>query len=171
MLYQRYFLRMNQSNMTHVLGLLAGLAFALGMLLMLRLVVEDSQQFLATLERPENLSLAVTLVVCVAIYAGKYQKIKRQGTKFTKSLPPNHWTNLWRERFPSRVKTSPETKSKFHMDRTKIDSAGANESVKSPQPSPQDSNFLRDERSNLNFIRRVNEIVFHVFRRFRFSFG
>lgn len=78
MLYQRYFLRMNQSNMTHVLGLLAGLAFALGMLLMLRLVVEDSQQFLATLERPENLSLAVTLVICVAIYAGKYQKIKRR---------------------------------------------------------------------------------------------
>lgn len=112
MLYQRYFLRMNQSNMTHVLGLLAGLAFALGMLLMLRLVVEDSQQFLATLERPENLSLAVTLVVCVAIYAGEYQKIKRQGTKSTKSLPPNHWTNLWRERFPSRAKTSPETKTK-----------------------------------------------------------
>lgn len=90
MLYQRYFLRMNQSNMTHVLGLLAGLAFALGMLLMLRLVVEDSQQFLATLERPENLSLAVTLVVCVAIYAGKHQKIKRQGTKSTKSLPPHY---------------------------------------------------------------------------------
>ncbi|XP_071873845.1 adenylate cyclase type 6 isoform X1 [Bombus fervidus] len=79
MLYQRYFLRMNQSNMTHVLGLLAGLAFALGMLLMLRLLVEDSQQFLATLERPENLSLAVTLVVCVAIYAALVAAISRPG--------------------------------------------------------------------------------------------
>lgn len=114
MLYQRYFLRMNQSNMTHVLGLLAGLAFALGMLLMLRLVVEDSQQFLATLERPENLSLAVTLVVCVAIYAGKYQKTKRQGTKSTKSLPPNYWTNLSHERLASRARTSSETKSKHN---------------------------------------------------------
>ena len=72
MLYQRYFLRMNQSNMTHVLGLLAGLALALGVLLVLRLIFEDDQQFLRTLERPENLSLAVTLVVCVAVYAGTY---------------------------------------------------------------------------------------------------
>lgn len=71
MLYQRYFLRMNQSNMTHVLGLLAGLALALGVLLVLRLIF-DEQQFLHTLERPENLSLAVTLVVCVAVYAGTY---------------------------------------------------------------------------------------------------
>lgn len=72
MLYQRYFLRMNQSNMTHVLGLLAGLALALGLLLILRLSLDDNQQFLALLERPENLSLAITLVVCIAVYAGTY---------------------------------------------------------------------------------------------------
>lgn len=75
MLYQRYFLRMNQSNMTHVLGLLAGLALALGVLLVLRIILEGNQQFLDTFERPENLSLAITLVVCVAIYAGEYHDI------------------------------------------------------------------------------------------------
>ncbi|XP_015430414.1 PREDICTED: adenylate cyclase type 6 [Dufourea novaeangliae] len=69
MLYQRYFLRMNQSNMTHVLGLLAGLALALGVLLILRLILEDNQQFLVMLERPENLSLAITLVLCIAVYS------------------------------------------------------------------------------------------------------
>ncbi|XP_043523432.1 adenylate cyclase type 6 [Frieseomelitta varia] len=79
MLYQRYFLRMNQSNMTHVLGLLAGLALALGVLLVLRLIFEDDQQFLRTLERPENLSLAVTLVVCVAVYAALVAAISRPG--------------------------------------------------------------------------------------------
>lgn len=72
MLYQRYFLRMNQSNMTHVLGLLAGLALALGVLLLLKLFLDGNQQFLDTLERPENLFLAITLITCVAIYAGKY---------------------------------------------------------------------------------------------------
>lgn len=75
MLYQRYFLRMNQSNTTHVLGLLAGLALALGLLLILRIILEDNQQFFVTLERPENLSLAVTLLICIMVYAGTYLRI------------------------------------------------------------------------------------------------
>ncbi|XP_076397120.1 adenylate cyclase type 6 isoform X1 [Megachile rotundata] len=79
MLYQRYFLRMNQSNTTHVLGLLAGLAVALGLLLILRLILEDNGQFLVTLERPENLSLAVTLVICIVVYAVLVATISRPG--------------------------------------------------------------------------------------------
>ncbi|KAG7212622.1 hypothetical protein KM043_012911 [Ampulex compressa] len=79
MLYQRYFLRMNQSNMTHVLGLLAGLALALGLLLVLRLVLTDNQPLFTLLERFENLSLAITLVACIAIYAGLVAAISRPG--------------------------------------------------------------------------------------------
>lgn len=71
MLYQRYFLRMNQSNMTHVLGLLAGLAIALGLLLILRLLLTDSKSFFVLLQRPENLCLAVVLLTCVIVYAGE----------------------------------------------------------------------------------------------------
>lgn len=70
MLYQRYFLRMNQSNMMHVLGLLTGLALALG-LLILRLIFTSDQPFFALIQRSENLSLALTLLACIAIYAGK----------------------------------------------------------------------------------------------------
>lgn len=85
MLYQRYFLRMNQSNMTHVLGLLAGLALALGVLLLLKLFLDGNQRFFDTLERPENLFLAITLITCVAIYAGKYiipgQDLTRDATE------------------------------------------------------------------------------------------
>ncbi|XP_012270785.1 adenylate cyclase type 5 isoform X2 [Orussus abietinus] len=77
MLYQRYFLRMNQSNMTHVLGLLAGLAFALGLLLILRLIFTGGQPLLDLLQRPENLFLALTLVTCIAIYAGLVAAISR----------------------------------------------------------------------------------------------
>ncbi|CAL7942136.1 unnamed protein product [Xylocopa violacea] len=79
MLYQRYFLRMNQSNMTHVLGLLAGLALALAVLLALKIILEGNQQFFRVLERPENLPLAVTLVACVAIYAALVAAISRPG--------------------------------------------------------------------------------------------
>nr|XP_034190588.1 adenylate cyclase type 6 [Osmia lignaria] len=79
MLYQRYFLRMNQSNTTHVLGLLAGLALALGLLLILRILLEDNQQFFVTLERPENLSLAVTLLICIMVYAALVAAISRPG--------------------------------------------------------------------------------------------
>lgn len=71
MLYQRYFLRMNQSNMTHVLGLLVGLALALGLLLVTKLVLTGNQPLFTSLQRPENLSLAVTLVTCIAVYIGK----------------------------------------------------------------------------------------------------
>lgn len=70
MLYQRYFLRMNQSNMTHVLTLLVGLAFALGILLIVKLKLNESQPFFTLLQRSENLFLAITLVTCIAIYAG-----------------------------------------------------------------------------------------------------
>ncbi|XP_034941184.1 adenylate cyclase type 6 [Chelonus insularis] len=78
MLYQRYFLRMNQSNMTHVLGLLTGLAIALG-LLVLRLIFTSDQPFLILIQRPENLSLALTVVGCITIYAGLVASISRPG--------------------------------------------------------------------------------------------
>lgn len=71
MLYQRYFLRMTQSNMTHVLGLLAGLAVALGLLLILRLILSSSQPIRMLVLHPENLSLAIMLVICIVIYAGE----------------------------------------------------------------------------------------------------
>lgn len=70
MLYQRYFLRMNQSNMTHVLILLVGLALALGLLLVAKLMLTDKPLF-TLLQRPENFSLGVTLVTCIAVYIGK----------------------------------------------------------------------------------------------------
>ncbi|KAK2585367.1 hypothetical protein KPH14_010044 [Odynerus spinipes] len=79
MLYQRYFLRMNQSNMTHVLGLLAGLAFALGLLLIVRLILTDGEPLLTLLRRSENLSLAVTLVICIMVYAALVAAISRPG--------------------------------------------------------------------------------------------
>ncbi|KAI4480564.1 hypothetical protein M0804_010117 [Polistes exclamans] len=79
MLYQRYFLRMNQSNMTHVLGLLAGLAFALGMLLIVRLILTDGEPLLMLLRRSENLSLAITLVICIIVYAALVAAISRPG--------------------------------------------------------------------------------------------
>ncbi|XP_024943776.1 adenylate cyclase type 6 [Cephus cinctus] len=79
MLYQRYFLRMNQSNMTHVLGLLTGLAVALGFLLTLRLIFTGSQSFLSLIQRAENLTLAITVIGCIAIYAGLVAAISRPG--------------------------------------------------------------------------------------------
>ncbi|XP_043290086.1 adenylate cyclase type 6 isoform X1 [Venturia canescens] len=79
MLYQRYFLRMNQSNMTHVLGLLAGLAFALGLLLVLRLIFTSEKPLLTLVQRSENLSLALTLVACITIYAVLVAAISRPG--------------------------------------------------------------------------------------------
>ncbi|KAL6261036.1 hypothetical protein P5V15_008562, partial [Pogonomyrmex californicus] len=79
MLYQRYFLRMNQSNMTHVLGLLVGLAFALGLLLIMKLMLIGNQPLFTLLQKPENLSLAITLITCVAIYAALVAAISRPG--------------------------------------------------------------------------------------------
>ncbi|XP_063987418.1 adenylate cyclase type 6 isoform X2 [Diachasmimorpha longicaudata] len=78
MLYQRYFLRMNQSNMTHVLGLLTGLTIALG-LLVLRLVVNSDLSFIGLLRRSENLFLSLTLFACIAIYAVLVAAISRPG--------------------------------------------------------------------------------------------
>lgn len=86
MLYQRYFLRMNQSNMTHVLGLLVGLALALGLLLIMKLMLTGNQSLLTVLQKPENLSLAITLVTCIAVYAGKTRSSQinfSQSTFFT----------------------------------------------------------------------------------------
>ncbi|KYQ56100.1 Adenylate cyclase type 5 [Trachymyrmex zeteki] len=79
MLYQRYFLRMNQSNMTHVLGLLVGLALALGLLLIMKLMLTGNQPLFTLLQRPENLSLAITLVTCIVIYAALVAAISRPG--------------------------------------------------------------------------------------------
>lgn len=79
MLYQRYFLRMNQSNMTHVLGLLVGLAFALGLLLIVRLILTNSEPLLMLLRRSENLSLAITLIICIIVYAALVATISRPG--------------------------------------------------------------------------------------------
>ncbi|XP_057319497.1 adenylate cyclase type 5 isoform X2 [Microplitis mediator] len=78
MLYQRYFLRMNQSNMTHVLGLLTGLSIALG-LLVLRLIFTSDQPFFTLIQRPENLSLTLAVLTCIAIYAGLVAAISRPG--------------------------------------------------------------------------------------------
>ncbi|KAF7987644.1 hypothetical protein HCN44_003507 [Aphidius gifuensis] len=78
MLYQRYFLRMNQSNMTHVLGLLTGLSIALG-LLVLRLIFTSEQSFITLIRRSENLSLSLTLLACIAIYAVLVAAISRPG--------------------------------------------------------------------------------------------
>jgi len=82
MLYQRYFLRMNQSNMTHVLGLLAGLALALALLLIVKLSLTGKQPLFSMLQRPENLSLAITLLTCIVVYAGNKSRPRRR-----KSLP------------------------------------------------------------------------------------
>ncbi|KAL2726710.1 adenylate cyclase type 6 isoform X1 [Vespula squamosa] len=79
MLYQRYFLRMNQSNMTHVLGLLVGLAFALGLLLIARLMLTNGEPLLTLLGRSENLALAITLVICIIVYAALAATISRPG--------------------------------------------------------------------------------------------
>ncbi|XP_032667215.1 adenylate cyclase type 5 isoform X2 [Odontomachus brunneus] len=79
MLYQRYFLRMNQSNMTHVLGLLAGLVLALGLLLVLKLKLIDNQPFSTQLHKSENLCLAITLVGCIVVYAVLVAAISRPG--------------------------------------------------------------------------------------------
>ncbi|XP_039303095.1 adenylate cyclase type 5 isoform X2 [Solenopsis invicta] len=79
MLYQRYFLHMNQSNMTHVLGLLVGLALALGLLLIMKLILTGNQPLFTLLYRPENLSLAITLLTCIAIYIVLVAAISRPG--------------------------------------------------------------------------------------------
>ncbi|XP_014486082.1 PREDICTED: adenylate cyclase type 6-like [Dinoponera quadriceps] len=80
MLYQRYFLRMNQSNMTHVLGLLAGLVLALGLLFVLKLKLTNSHlSFYAQLQRSENLSLAFTLAGCIVVYTVLVAAISRPG--------------------------------------------------------------------------------------------
>jgi hypothetical protein len=67
MLYQRYFLRMNQSNMTHLLGLLLALCSVLG-LLQLTMAL-----FSSTWDGGEAglIAMGMTLACCVAVYAGE----------------------------------------------------------------------------------------------------
>jgi hypothetical protein len=66
MLYQRYFLRMNQSNMTHLLGLLLGLCSVLGLLQLSVALYSSSWE-------PDSglIAVGVTLACCVAVYAGE----------------------------------------------------------------------------------------------------
>lgn len=84
MLYQRYFMRMNQSNMLHVICLMSGFALALGLLLILRLSLSGNQPLAILLQRSENFFLAVTLLACILIYAGKSRKIPKLLLSHTK---------------------------------------------------------------------------------------
>lgn len=67
MLYQRYFLRMNQSNVTHLLGLLLALCSVIGLL---QLVVALFSSSLGGLE-PGLIAVGMTVTCCVAVYAGE----------------------------------------------------------------------------------------------------
>ena len=62
MLYQRYFLRMNQSNMTHLLGLLLALCSILGLL---------------QLASYRDVAVGLTVACCVAVYAGLVAVLSR----------------------------------------------------------------------------------------------
>ncbi|KAK0075970.1 hypothetical protein PV325_006073 [Microctonus aethiopoides] len=64
--------------MTHVLGLLTGLSITLG-LLIIRLIFTSDQSFITLIQRSENLSLALTLLACITIYAGLVAAISRPG--------------------------------------------------------------------------------------------
>lgn len=67
MLYQRYFLRMNQSNMTHLLGLLLALCSVIGLL---QLAVALFSSWWGGLE-PGLVAVGMTVTCCVAVYAGE----------------------------------------------------------------------------------------------------
>jgi len=67
MLYQRYFLRMNQSNVTHLLGLLLALFSVIGLL---QLVVALFSSSLGGFE-PGLIAVGMTVTCCVAVYAGE----------------------------------------------------------------------------------------------------
>jgi hypothetical protein len=67
MLYQRYFLRMNQSNMTHLLGLLLALCSVLGLLQLAAALFSSWWE-----GRDSGLvAVGMTLTCCVAVYAGE----------------------------------------------------------------------------------------------------
>lgn len=51
MLYQRYFLRMNQSNTTHILSLLLALVLSLAAVHIILIPMESTSQFHKTLQR------------------------------------------------------------------------------------------------------------------------
>jgi hypothetical protein len=67
MLYQRYFLRMNQSNMTHLLGLLLALCSVLGLLQLTAVLFSSSWGG----REPGLIAVGMTLTCCVAVYAGE----------------------------------------------------------------------------------------------------
>nr|CAD7257001.1 unnamed protein product [Timema shepardi] len=77
MLYQRYFLRMNQSNMTHLLGLLLALCLVLGLLQMAAIFVSDPRDDNTLLHSqdnpsipPEVIAIGMTLTCCITVYGG-----------------------------------------------------------------------------------------------------
>lgn len=73
MLYQRYFLRMNQSNMTHLLGLLLVLCSVIGIL---QLAVALFSSSWGGLE-PGLIAVGMTVTCCVAVYAGLVMLLSR----------------------------------------------------------------------------------------------
>ncbi|XP_069690634.1 adenylate cyclase type 6 isoform X2 [Periplaneta americana] len=72
MLYQRYFLRMNQSNMTHLLGLLLALCSVLGLFELATALFSNSG-----LREPGLLAVGMTLTCCSAVYAGLVAVLSR----------------------------------------------------------------------------------------------
>ncbi|XP_063224763.1 adenylate cyclase type 6 [Bacillus rossius redtenbacheri] len=70
MLYQRYFLRMNQSNMTHLLGLLLALCSVLGLLQIASVFGAGSQDPLRSGVPPEAAAMGLTLTCCILVYGG-----------------------------------------------------------------------------------------------------
>lgn len=94
MLYQRYFLRMNQSNMTHLLGLLLALCSVIGLL---QLAVALFSSWWGGLE-PGLVAVGMTVTCCVAVYAGESTDCLR-----FRVLLPLIWTQgTWRGVFPLR---------------------------------------------------------------------
>jgi hypothetical protein len=71
MLYQRYFLRMNQSNMTHLLGLLLALCSILGLLQLVAAFFSSSWGD----REPGLIAMGMTLACCIAVYAGEHIQI------------------------------------------------------------------------------------------------
>jgi hypothetical protein len=71
MLYQRYFLRMNQSNMTHLLGLLLALCSVLGLLQLAAALFSNSWGG----HEPGLIAMGMTLACCVAVYAGEHRSL------------------------------------------------------------------------------------------------
>jgi hypothetical protein len=74
MLYQRYFLRMNQSNMTHLLGLLLALCSVLGLLQLTAVLFYGSWGG----REPGLIAVGMALTSCVVVYAGESTRCLRR---------------------------------------------------------------------------------------------